>query len=62
MSTKPRVPEYEPRISQTVEQLQLLDPDLVAPSHCIGWRGTHAMAEALPHAFVWNSVGNLYRF
>jgi len=54
--------ECEPRISQTVEQLKLLDPDLVAPSHCTGWRGTHAMAGALPHAFVWNSVGNLYRF
>jgi 7,8-dihydropterin-6-yl-methyl-4-(beta-D-ribofuranosyl)aminobenzene 5'-phosphate synthase len=54
--------ECEPRIRQTVEQLKLLDPKFLAPSHCTGWRGIHAVAEALPHAFVWNSVGNLYRF
>lgn len=52
----------EPRISQTVEKLKLLNPRLLAPSHCTGWRGIHATAEALPQAFVWNSVGNLYRF
>lgn len=54
--------ESEPRISQTVEKLKLLNPKLVAPSHCTGWRGIYAIAEALSHAFVWNSVGNLYRF
>ena len=54
--------ECEPRIRQTVEQLKLLDPKFLVPSHCTGWRGIHAVAEALPHAFVWNSVGNLYRF
>jgi len=54
--------ECEPRISQTVEQMKLLKPKLIAPSHCTGWRGIHAIAEALPYAFVWSSVGNLYRF
>jgi len=54
--------ECESRISQTVEQMKLLNPKLIAPSHCTGWRGIHAIAEALPYAFVWNSVGNLYRF
>jgi len=54
--------ECESRIGQTVEQLKLLDPKLLAPSHCTGWRGIHTMAEALPHAFIWNSVGNIYRF
>jgi 7,8-dihydropterin-6-yl-methyl-4-(beta-D-ribofuranosyl)aminobenzene 5'-phosphate synthase len=54
--------ECEQRISQTIEKLKLLDPNLVAPSHCTGWRGIYAIAEALPHAFIWNSVGNLYRF
>jgi 7,8-dihydropterin-6-yl-methyl-4-(beta-D-ribofuranosyl)aminobenzene 5'-phosphate synthase len=52
--------EYEMRISQSVDKLKLMKPKLVAPSHCTGWRGTHAIAQALPHAFVWNSVGNLY--
>jgi 7,8-dihydropterin-6-yl-methyl-4-(beta-D-ribofuranosyl)aminobenzene 5'-phosphate synthase len=53
--------EYEPRISQTVEKLKLINPNLIVPSHCTGWKGVYAIAEAIPHAFVWNSVGNLYR-
>jgi 7,8-dihydropterin-6-yl-methyl-4-(beta-D-ribofuranosyl)aminobenzene 5'-phosphate synthase len=54
--------EYEQRIKKTVEKLKELKPALVAPSHCTGWRGTFAIARALPQAFVCNSVGNLYRF
>jgi len=54
--------DCEPRISRTVEELKRLKPSLIAPSHCTGWRGKLAVAEALTGAFVWNSVGNLYRF
>jgi len=52
--------ECESRIRKTVEQLKLMEPKLLAPSHCTGWRGICAIAKAIPHAFVWNSVGNLY--
>jgi len=54
--------EFEPRIVSTVEQLKLLNPQLIIPSHCTGWRGTYAIAQAMPDAFIWGSVGNLYRF
>jgi 7,8-dihydropterin-6-yl-methyl-4-(beta-D-ribofuranosyl)aminobenzene 5'-phosphate synthase len=54
--------ECEQRISQTVEALRRLRPKIVVPSHCTGWRGKCAIFEAMPRAFVWNSVGNLYRF
>lgn len=54
--------ECEPRISRTVEMLRQLNPRIVVPSHCTGWRGKYAIFEAMPRAFVWNSVGNLYRF
>jgi 7,8-dihydropterin-6-yl-methyl-4-(beta-D-ribofuranosyl)aminobenzene 5'-phosphate synthase len=54
--------EYASRISQTVEELKLINPDLIVPSHCTGWKGIYAIAEAMPDAFVWNSVGNLYKF
>lgn len=54
--------ESEQRISQTVEKLKMINPKLLAPSHCTGWRGVYAVAKACPSAFVWNSVGNLYRF
>jgi 7,8-dihydropterin-6-yl-methyl-4-(beta-D-ribofuranosyl)aminobenzene 5'-phosphate synthase len=54
--------EYEQAIEKTVEKLKELKPTLVAPSHCTGWKGAFAIARALPQAFVWNSVGNFYRF
>ena len=54
--------EYEPNINQTVKELKNINPKLIAPSHCTGWRGIYAIAEAMPKAFVWNSVGNLYSF
>lgn len=52
--------DSEARISKTVKALKQLNPALVAPSHCTGWRGTFAIAKAMPNSFVWNSVGNLY--
>jgi 7,8-dihydropterin-6-yl-methyl-4-(beta-D-ribofuranosyl)aminobenzene 5'-phosphate synthase len=54
--------ECETRIQPTVEQLKQLDPTIVAPSHCTGWRGICAIAKEMPQAFVWNSVGDLYSF
>jgi 7,8-dihydropterin-6-yl-methyl-4-(beta-D-ribofuranosyl)aminobenzene 5'-phosphate synthase len=53
--------EYETRIAATVDELKKLNPTLIAPSHCTGWRGIYAIAEAMPKAFVWNSVGNMYQ-
>lgn len=53
--------DCESRINQTVEELKLLDPKLVVPCHCTGWRAAYSISEAMPQAFVWNSVGNLYR-
>ncbi len=50
------------RVLKTINELQDLDPKLIAPSHCTGWRGMCAIAKAFPRSFVWNSVGNRYRF
>jgi len=52
--------ENKSGIEQTVKELVRISPKLIAPSHCTGWRGMCAIAKALPEAFVWNSVGNLY--
>ncbi|MEM3549584.1 MAG: MBL fold metallo-hydrolase [Candidatus Bathyarchaeia archaeon] len=52
--------DCESRIDKTVEALKEMDLNLVAPMHCTGWRGALAIANAMPKAFVWNSVGNLY--
>ncbi|MEM2816135.1 MAG: MBL fold metallo-hydrolase [Candidatus Bathyarchaeia archaeon] len=54
--------DCEPRIEQTVKELLKIKPEIVVPCHCTGWRGSYAIARAMPHAFIHNSVGNLYSF
>jgi 7,8-dihydropterin-6-yl-methyl-4-(beta-D-ribofuranosyl)aminobenzene 5'-phosphate synthase len=54
--------EFEKRTEPTVNELKRINPQLVIPSHCTGWRAMTTIAEKLPDAFVWNSVGNLYKF
>jgi 7,8-dihydropterin-6-yl-methyl-4-(beta-D-ribofuranosyl)aminobenzene 5'-phosphate synthase len=52
---------FEPVIPPTVAALTELAPDLVAPGHCTGWRAQHALAAALPDAWVASSSGTTYR-
>jgi 7,8-dihydropterin-6-yl-methyl-4-(beta-D-ribofuranosyl)aminobenzene 5'-phosphate synthase len=52
--------DFEERIQPSIKELIRISPKLIVPSHCTGWRAMSAIAEALPEAFVWNSVGNLY--
>ena len=53
-------PLFEPIIPATCEALAALAPEVVVPAHCTGWRATHALAAALPDAFIQNSVGTRY--
>jgi 7,8-dihydropterin-6-yl-methyl-4-(beta-D-ribofuranosyl)aminobenzene 5'-phosphate synthase len=53
--------ENEARIEPTTNALKQLNLNLIAPSHCTGWKAMIAISEAMPDAFVWNSVGNLYK-
>jgi 7,8-dihydropterin-6-yl-methyl-4-(beta-D-ribofuranosyl)aminobenzene 5'-phosphate synthase len=53
-------PVFEPIIEPTVTALQGLDPDLVVPAHCTGWRAQHRLAAELPDAFVPNAVGTRF--
>lgn len=52
--------DFEARINQTVKELKKINPQLIVPMHCTGWRAAYAIFNAMPDAFVWNSVGNLY--
>jgi 7,8-dihydropterin-6-yl-methyl-4-(beta-D-ribofuranosyl)aminobenzene 5'-phosphate synthase len=54
-------PAFEPIIGDTVTALDDLAPDVVVPAHCTGWKATHAIAAALPTAFIQNSVGTTFR-
>lgn len=53
-------PWCEPIIPPTVQALTDLRPDLLVPGHCTGWRAQHALAAALPEAWVQSSSGTRY--
>jgi 7,8-dihydropterin-6-yl-methyl-4-(beta-D-ribofuranosyl)aminobenzene 5'-phosphate synthase len=53
-------PWFEPIIPPTVAALTEWRPDLVAAGHCSGWRAQHALATALPDAYVQSSSGTRY--
>jgi 7,8-dihydropterin-6-yl-methyl-4-(beta-D-ribofuranosyl)aminobenzene 5'-phosphate synthase len=53
-------PLFEPIIPPTIAALKALDPALVVPAHCTGWKATHALARELPGAFVQPSVGTRF--
>lgn len=53
-------PLFEPVIPQVVAALAELGPEVIVPAHCTGWRATHALAAALPGAFIQNSVGTRF--
>ena len=54
-------PAFEPVIGPTVAALTALDAGLVVPGHCTGWRAQHALAAALPDAWVQGSSGTTHR-
>jgi 7,8-dihydropterin-6-yl-methyl-4-(beta-D-ribofuranosyl)aminobenzene 5'-phosphate synthase len=53
-------PAFEPVIAPTVRVLTELAPDLLVAGHCSGWRAQHALAAALPDAWVASSSGSSY--
>jgi len=51
---------FEPIIAPTVAALKELNPEMIVPAHCTGWKAVHAIARELPQAFVQNSVGTRF--
>jgi 7,8-dihydropterin-6-yl-methyl-4-(beta-D-ribofuranosyl)aminobenzene 5'-phosphate synthase len=54
-------PAFEPIIAPTVDALTAMSPSLLVPGHCTGWRAQHALAAAVPDAWVAGSCGSAYR-
>jgi 7,8-dihydropterin-6-yl-methyl-4-(beta-D-ribofuranosyl)aminobenzene 5'-phosphate synthase len=52
---------FEPIVDRTVGALTEMAPDLVVSGHCTGWRAQHALAAALPNAWVAGSSGSSFR-
>ena len=55
-------PIFEPIIDPTVSEMKKIDPDIVIPLHCTGWKAIHEFEKAMPDKFVLNSVGSTYQF
>ena len=52
---------FEPLIPATVAALEAMNPGVLVPTHCTGWRAIHAIARTMPDAFIANSVGTTIR-
>ena len=52
---------FEPIIDRTVEAVAALEPELLVPAHCTGWKAALAFARRLPDAVVPNAVGASFR-
>ncbi len=50
-------PMFEPIIEPTVAAFDDLQPELLMPAHCTGWRAVHRLAGRFPDAFVQSAVG-----
>jgi 7,8-dihydropterin-6-yl-methyl-4-(beta-D-ribofuranosyl)aminobenzene 5'-phosphate synthase len=53
-------PHFEPIIGATCDALGDLAPEVIVPSHCTGWKATHALAARFPEAFIQNSIGTTF--
>ena len=53
---------FEAIIPRTIAELVTIDPDIIVPGHCTGWRATHELARQLPDAYVQTSVGTRLHF
>ncbi len=49
-------------IERTVAELNELNPALISPSHCTGFKASAALARQMPGSFVQASVGTTYLF
>jgi 7,8-dihydropterin-6-yl-methyl-4-(beta-D-ribofuranosyl)aminobenzene 5'-phosphate synthase len=55
-------PLMEPLIPRVIDDLAALDPQVLVPGHCTGWRAQHAMARRFADAYIPNSVGTVFAF
>lgn len=53
-------PLFEPLIPRVLDDLAALNPSVLVPAHCTGWRASHAMAARFGEAYIPNSVGTRF--
>jgi 7,8-dihydropterin-6-yl-methyl-4-(beta-D-ribofuranosyl)aminobenzene 5'-phosphate synthase len=55
-------PESDETITQTIDTLAEVGPQMVVPSHCTGFRAIAEFARRMPEVFVLGTVGTKYVF
>ncbi len=50
---------FDERIQRTVSELAALEPAVIVPTHCTGWKAIHNIAAILPKAYEQPSVGTV---
>jgi 7,8-dihydropterin-6-yl-methyl-4-(beta-D-ribofuranosyl)aminobenzene 5'-phosphate synthase len=53
---------FEQILEETLEEMRKIDPQVIVPMHCTGWKAVHRFEKAFPSAFVLNSVGSRLTF
>jgi len=53
---------FESIIPRTIAELVTIDPAIIVPGHCTGWKATHELSRQLPDAYVQTSVGTRLHF
>jgi len=53
-------PLFEPLIPRVLDELAAMNPGVLVPAHCTGWRAQHAMSARFPDVFVPNTVGTSF--
>jgi 7,8-dihydropterin-6-yl-methyl-4-(beta-D-ribofuranosyl)aminobenzene 5'-phosphate synthase len=53
-------PIFEPLIPRVLDDLAAMNPGVLVPAHCTGWRAQHAMSARFPDAYVPNTVGTSF--
>ena len=48
---------FERIIEETIREMKDINPELIVPMHCTGWKAIHRFSKAFPSSFVLNSVG-----
>jgi 7,8-dihydropterin-6-yl-methyl-4-(beta-D-ribofuranosyl)aminobenzene 5'-phosphate synthase len=51
---------FEPIIAPTIQALKQINPKIIVPQHCTGWRANFEITREFPGAHVPNSVGTKF--
>lgn len=53
-------PSFEPIIEETIRELKEMEPAVIVPMHCTGWKAIERFSQEFPASFILNSVGSRF--